>query len=66
MFIRIPRELRGEEHVDNLVTLCKSCHEAIKTVNEEYAYYKCMENAIKTKTLIQKRLKLLEEYMIIL
>ncbi|MBD8522739.1 HNH endonuclease [Lysinibacillus fusiformis] len=31
---KIPRELRGEEHVDNLVTLCTSCHEAIKTVDK--------------------------------
>lgn len=51
---KIPRKFGGVNHRDNLVTLCSSCHGAIETADFEHAYQKCMLNAIKSKTSLQK------------
>lgn len=51
---KVPRKYGGVNHVDNLVTLCSSCHGAIETADFEHAYQKCMMNAIKIKTSLQK------------
>lgn len=37
----------GNSSSDNLVTLCKSCHRAVDTLDLDYAIKKCMKNAEK-------------------
>ncbi|MEA0564484.1 HNH endonuclease [Lysinibacillus irui] len=51
---KVPRKYGGVNHNDNLVTLCASCHGAVETADFEHAYQKCMVNAIKSKTSLQK------------
>jgi len=51
---KVPRKLGGPNHLDNLVTLCASCHGAIETANLEKAYKKCMSNYMRSKVSIQK------------
>lgn len=55
---KIPRKYGGVNHKDNLVTLCASCHGAVETADFEHAYNKCMVNAIKGKTSLQKPIDL--------
>lgn len=46
---KIPRNLGGMNHKDNLVTLCNSCHPAIETANVQVAFKKCLANFRKNK-----------------
>lgn len=58
---KIPRKYGGVNHKDNLVTLCASCHAAVETADFEHAYNKCMMNAIKGKTSLQKPIDLTKD-----
>lgn len=42
----------GNSDLDNLITLCRSCHRAIDTLDLDYALKKCMRNAEKYLGLI--------------
>ncbi|MEH7303477.1 HNH endonuclease, partial [Neobacillus drentensis] len=46
---KIPRNLGGIHHIDNLVTLCASCHGAIETADINHAFTKCLANYKKQK-----------------
>jgi len=46
---KIPRNLGGIHHIDNLVTLCASCHAAIETADIQHAFTKCWANYKKQK-----------------
>ncbi|MDF2791538.1 MAG: hypothetical protein K0S80_4640, partial [Neobacillus sp.] len=46
---KIPRNLGGIHHIDNLVTLCASCHKAIETADIQHAYSKCLANYKRQK-----------------
>jgi len=48
---KIPRIYGGVHHMDNLVTLCASCHGAVETARVEYAYMKGCENYFKARTM---------------
>ncbi|MEC2072496.1 HNH endonuclease [Alkalihalophilus marmarensis] len=41
---KIPRKYGGVNHMDNLVTLCDSCHPSIETADIRHAYTKCLAN----------------------
>jgi hypothetical protein len=41
---KIPLDKGGINHEANLVTLCSSCQEAIKTANVQYAFERCLAN----------------------
>lgn len=49
MHHKIPRNLEGIHHKDNLVTLCASCHGAVETADIQYAFNKCRVNYKKNK-----------------
>lgn len=46
---KIPRNLGGIHHMNNLVTLCSSCHPAIETGDIQKSYKKCLANYNKNK-----------------
>ena len=46
---KIPRNLGGMNHRDNLVTLCGSCHPAIETADVQRAFKTCLLNFKKQK-----------------
>lgn len=46
---KIPRNLGGIHHVDNLVTLCASCHSAIEQADVRVAFNKGLSNYKKNK-----------------
>lgn len=46
---KIPRNLGGINHKDNLVTLCASCHGVIETADVQKAYKKCLANFRRKK-----------------
>lgn len=46
---KIPRNLGGIHHKDNLVTLCASCHGAVETADIQRAFNKCWANYKKNK-----------------
>ncbi|MGO4270039.1 HNH endonuclease [Paenibacillus sp. TAF58] len=48
---KIPRNLGGVHHRDNLVTLCASCHGAVERADTKKAFIKCLANYRKTKAL---------------
>jgi len=48
---KIPRALGGVHHVDNLVTLCSSCHPAIETADIQKAFPTCLFNYKKAKAM---------------
>lgn len=45
---RIPRKYGGINHIDNLVTLCSSCHGAVETANVQVAFKKGISNYRQT------------------
>lgn len=45
---RIPRKYGGINHIDNLVTLCSSCHGAVETANVKVAFKMGISNYRKT------------------
>lgn len=46
---KIPRNLGGIHHKDNLVTLCASCHGAVETADIQHAFNKCLANYRRNK-----------------
>lgn len=46
---KIPRNLGGIHHKENLVTLCASCHAAIETADIQHAFTKCLANYKRQK-----------------
>jgi len=42
----IPRKDGGKHTLENLVTLCGSCHRSVESGNVEKAIYKCVKRAI--------------------
>ena len=48
---KIPRNLGGIHHPDNLVTLCGSCHGAVERAELNKAFIKCLANYRKTKSM---------------
>ena|GEM_PF-2070053 len=46
---KIPRNLGGVHHADNLVTLCASCHAIIEKADIQKALVKCLSNYRKNK-----------------
>jgi hypothetical protein len=47
---KIPRDLGGLHHKDNLVTLCASCHGAVETADLNKAFTKCLANYKRNKS----------------
>lgn len=43
----LKQSLGGNHDMNNLVTLCRSCHRSIETQDEDYAVKKCIKNARK-------------------
>lgn len=54
LYFKIPINKGGPYHLDNMVTLCTSCYNAINTKQMEYAYEQCMKNFTKSMIPHQK------------
>ena len=46
---KIPRKFGGVHHMNNLVTLCASCHKVIETADIKQAFKKCFSNFQRNK-----------------